>query len=83
MTVQEVRRKARRAVEECLHNNNQSIIFNIKVLRKLESTKFYTRYEIVILNLNDSQKEVLKNKLDAYARVYQTSANSWYFYFSK
>lgn len=83
MTLQEVKRKVRRAVEDCLHNNKQSIIFQTRILRKLESTRVYTRYEVEISGIDKQQKEVLKNKLNSYARVCQISANSWYFFFSK
>lgn len=83
MTIQEVKRKITRAVEDCLHNNKQSIIFNTNI-KKVYTTEYYdhciTEYEVMILDLTKEQEEVLKNKLEYYARVQQKSSNTWYFF---
>lgn len=83
MTIQEVKRKITRAIRDCLHNNNQSIIFNTNI-KKVYTTEYYdhfiTEYEVVILDLRKEQEEVLKNKLENYARVQQKSSNTWYFF---
>lgn len=84
MTIKEVKRKITRSVEDCLHNNNESIIFNTNI-KKLYTTEYFdhftTKYEVMILDLTDKQKEVLKNKLEYYARVQQKNSNTWYFFF--
>lgn len=83
MTIRKIERKIKRAIEDCLHYNNQSIIFSTKV-NKLYTTEYYdhftTKYEVVILDLTDEQKEVLNKKLEFYARVQQKNSNTWYFF---
>ena len=88
MTEKETRRKISNIIQDCLHENNQSIRFttNIKKIYK-ETHKLYTetKFEVFVHFTNEQQKKVLQNTLQTYAlksniRVHQKDSYTWYFF---
>lgn len=88
MTELKMRRKIVNIIQDCLHENNQSIRFttNIKKIYK-ETHKFYTetKFEVFVHFTNEQQKKVLQNTLQNYAiksnaLIQQKDVCTWYFF---
>lgn len=83
MTNKDIENRIKKAITDCLHDNNILDNFTIKIAPTNEHTGLYVKYRVDVLGLDFEQKKVLFNKLNDYAKVYQIDFCTWWFYIFK